>query len=75
MFVAACLARMVPLRRPAAASAVWPLAAGALAVLAAALAPLRPRSAWPASTPRPAGPRIALIQGSIDTQMKTTIRR
>ena len=69
MLVGACLARMVPCDdRP---RAVWPLAP-ALGVLAAALlyGHLRTPDADGKSDTQLAHIRVALIQGSIDTQMK-----
>lgn len=65
MFVAACLARVLPCdgRR----WTVWPLGP-AMAVLAAVLLYGHIRIA--ANADSPPGPRIALIQGSIDVQMQ-----
>ena len=65
MFVAACVARMLPCDgRP---RALWP-AVPAMALLAAVLTYGHFRTAE--DTTRP-GPRIVLIQGCIDTQMQT----
>jgi apolipoprotein N-acyltransferase len=65
VFVAACLARCVPLS--GARPTPWPLGVAAFA-LAAALAYGEARRQPPATAPRL---RVALIQGSIDTEIKT----
>lgn len=69
MLVAACAGRMLPCdgRR----WTVWPLAPAALA-MSAALFYGTVRTRYEPSTP---GPRVALIQGSIDTELKFDPRR
>jgi apolipoprotein N-acyltransferase len=87
MFVAACVARMIPLRIPLAPREVtlhaeqgrheplaeregyviWPLVPAA-AMMAAVLAYGHFRTSGNSTVP---GPRIALIQGCVDTQMET----
>jgi apolipoprotein N-acyltransferase len=69
MFVAACLGRMIPCeRRPAVA---WPLVP-AVALIGAVLVYGHQRvlAEYPAPQSRIAPTRIALIQGSIDTEIK-----
>lgn len=64
MLVAACLGRMLP--GDGRRWALWP-AAPALLAVSAALAYGTIRAGFEPSTP---GPRVALIQGSIDTELK-----
>jgi apolipoprotein N-acyltransferase len=65
MFVAACLARMVPCDGKK--MTLWPLAPAAV-MLAAVLAYGAWRDSGDSTEP---GPRIALVQGCIDTQMQS----
>ncbi len=67
MFVAACLARMVPLERQPAIA--WPMVP-ILVVLAAAVGYGRMRISEEKASPEEPPARIALIQGSIDSSLK-----